>query len=278
MGHPAGDLPGTIRLCVRFVSFAMILILLLSIILLAACGHPKQAHVDVPPPPPPNAAATTSESEPEADLPPANDNHAAAKSEEAAELAEPTVRPGTRPIATETGLASWYGPPYHNRLGANGEVYNMNAMTAAHRTFPLGSIVRVTNVKTGSTALVRITDRGPFIPGRILDLSLAAARKLDVWQPGVAQVKVELMQAAAPLSSGGKWAVQIGGFTHEHAANKLADHLTHRYHSANVLRFKSPAGDWWIRVRVLDDDHDRAEKLVAETRTSEGAVFLVRLD
>jgi len=153
----------------------------------------------------------------------------------------------------------------------------MHAMTAAHRTFPLGSIVRVTNVKTGSSALVRITDRGPFIPGRIVDLSLAAAHKLDVVQPGVAQVKVELMQSSAP-DSPGKWAVQIGGFPDEQSATKLADHLTRRYHTAKVLRFASPAGDWWIRVRVLDDDHERAQKLSDETKTPEGAVFLVRLD
>ncbi len=89
----------------------------------------------------------------------------------------------------------------------------MHAMTAAHRTYPLGSIVRVTNVKTGSTALVRITDRGPFIPGRVLDLSLAAAQKLDVWKPGVAEVKVELMQSAS--TAAGKWAVQIGGLHDE---------------------------------------------------------------
>jgi len=154
----------------------------------------------------------------------------------------------------------------------------MHAMTAAHRTFPLGSIVRVTNVKTGSTALVRITDRGPFIPGRIVDLSLAAARKVDVWQPGIAEVKVELMESGARAASPGKWAVQIGGMPDEKAATKLADQLTRRYQTAKVLRFKSPAGDWWIRVRVLDDDHDRARKLAAETQTSEGAVFLVRLD
>ncbi len=154
----------------------------------------------------------------------------------------------------------------------------MHAMTAAHRTFPLGSIVRVTNVKNGSTALVRITDRGPFIPGRIVDLSLAAARKIDLVQAGVGQVKVELMESSAPSGSPGKWAVQIGGMPDEKVASKLADHLTRRYHTANVLRFKSPAGDWWIRVRVLDDDHERAQKLAAETETSEGAVFLVRLD
>jgi rare lipoprotein A len=154
----------------------------------------------------------------------------------------------------------------------------MHAMTAAHRTFPLGSIVRVTNVKTSSTALVRITDRGPFIPGRIVDLSLAAARKVDLVKAGVAEVKIELMQSGASPGSLGKWAVQIGGMPNEKVATKLADHLTRRYQTAKVLRFKSPAGDWWIRVRVLDDDHERAQKLAAETETSEGSVFLVRLD
>lgn len=257
------------------VSIVMILILLLSILLLASCGHPKQARVNVPPPPPPS---TPAESQPAAPVPPAKGNAIPAAPEESADLAEPTIPADARPMITETGLASWYGPPYHNRRGSNGEVYNMHAMTAAHRTFPLGSIVRVTNVKTGATGLVRITDRGPFIPGRVLDLSLAAARKLDVWQSGVAAVKVELMQASAPVNSGGKWAVQIGGFPDEDAATKLADHLTRRYHTAKVLRFASPAGDWWIRVRVLDDDHDRAQKLADETATPEGAVFLVRLD
>jgi len=240
--------------------------LLMVIAFTASCGHPKQAHVNVPPPPPPAETAPTPT------VP--SENHAAKSEEEA----EPTIPAGAAPIATETGLASWYGPPYHNRRGSNGEVYNMHAMTAAHRTFPLGSIVRVTNLKTGHTALVRITDRGPFIPRRILDLSLAAAHKLDVYQPGVAEVRVELMESPAPADSGGKWAVQIGGFPDQHIATELADHLTRRYRTAKVLCFASPAGDWWIRIRVLDDDRTRAQQLAAETETSEGAVFVVRLD
>jgi rare lipoprotein A len=154
----------------------------------------------------------------------------------------------------------------------------MHAMTAAHRTFPLGSIVRVTNVKTGHTALVRITDRGPFIPGRIVDLSLAAARKIDVWAPGVAPVKVELMVSSAQPGTPGKWAVQIGGFKDERAATKLAGHLSRRYRTAKVQSFQSPAGDWWILVRVLADDRTRAQQLTDETETPQGAVFLVRLD
>jgi rare lipoprotein A len=265
------------------------LILLLTILLFAAgCGHPKQARVNVPPPP-----ATTTEAssaEPPASSHPAgtaknvhppvtkSDEGEGTAEETSAELAEPTIPAGVTPLATETGRASWYGPPYHNRRGSNGEVYNMHAMTAAHRTLPLGTIVRVTNLKTGHTALVRITDRGPFIPGRVLDLSLAAARKVDIYQPGVAEVKVEVMQAPTPLETGGKWAVQIGGLPDEDEARKLSDHLKRRYRTAKVLCFNSPAGDWWIRVRVLDDDRQRAKELAAETETPEGAVFLVRLD
>ncbi len=261
------------QLRTAFVFHARTLILLLMW-LLASCGHPKRARVDIPPPP-----AATGEPCSSAPCPGvAGKNGRQPGAEESADLAEPAIPAGATALLTETGRASWYGPPYHNRRGSNGEVYNMHAMTAAHRTLPLGSIVRVTNVSTGHTALVRITDRGPFIPGRILDLSLAAARKLDVYLPGVAEVKVEVMQTPVPLDTGGKWAVQIGGFPEEGAADKVADHLMRRYHTAKVQRFASPAGDWWVRVRVLDDDRQRAQNLAAETHTPEGAVFVVRLD
>jgi len=154
----------------------------------------------------------------------------------------------------------------------------MNAMTAAHLTLPLGSIVRVTNLKTDHSALVRITDRGPFVEGRIVDLSLAAAKALDVYLPGTAKVRLEVMQAPAPLDTGGRWAVQIGSFAQKKAAAELADHLQKRYQTVQVLKFESPAGGWWVRARVADDDRQRASSLARETATAEGAVFLVRLD
>jgi rare lipoprotein A len=251
--------------------------LVLLIILCSGCGHHKQAQVNVPPPPPASESASSANPAAHPEGATAKDR-LPAKGGREADLLEPTIPANTKPIETETGLASWYGPPYHNRKGSNGEVYNMHAMTAAHRTLPLGSVVRVTNLKTGHSALVRITDRGPFIPGRILDLSLAAARKLDVYGPGTAEVRVDVMETPADLETGGKWAVQIGGFPHEHDARKLADHLMRRYTTAKVLCFPSPAGEWWVRVRVLDDDRQRAQQLTAETRTPEGAVFLVRLD
>ncbi len=189
-----------------------------------------------------------------------------------------SIPANARPIYVETGVASWYGPPYHNRVSSSGEVFDMNQPTAAHRTLPLNSIVRVTNLKTQNSVLVRITDRGPFVPDRIIDLSVAAAKAVDVWRSGLAQVRLEVLQAPAPIATGGRWCVQIGGFKSKKAARKLQDKLTRRYRTAKVLAFASPVGAWWVRVRVPDDDKRRAEEIVDQTRTSEGSIFLVRLD
>lgn len=241
--------------------------MLLSLPLLAGCGHHKQARHHVPPPPDADPAPTVA-SLPPVNKPPAPENR----------HAEPSIPPGARAIWVEEGLASWYGPPYHNRRGSNGEIYDMNGMTAAHRTLPLGSVVRVTNVKTGHTALLRITDRGPFVPGRVIDLSLAAAKQVDVWLPGTAKVRIEVMQAPSSLVVGGRWAVQMGAFKHEGSADQLVDHLARRYQTAKVTSFPSPIGDWWVRVRVDHDDKHKAEEVARDTHTPEGSIFLVRLD
>ena len=222
--------------------------LLAGVTLLAGCGGGnKHARTRVPAPPPTSAETFNI---------PAN----------------------AKPLFVETGLASWYGPPYHNRPAANGEIYDMNAPTAAHRTLPLGSIVRVTNLSTGQRTLVRINDRGPFIEGRIIDLSLAAASEIGVRRAGIAKVRVEVMRAPAPLDSGGRWAVQIGAIKDEGTAAQLKDKLSRRYRSAKVLSFPSPTGDWWVRVRVLQDDRKRAQEVARDTHTPQGDVFLVRLD
>jgi rare lipoprotein A len=175
-------------------------------------------------------------------------------------------------------MASWYGPPYHNHRASNGEIFDMNAMTAASLTLPLGTIVRVTNIKSGESTLVRINDRGPFVEGRILDLSMAAAKKIGVWRAGVAPIKLEVLKAPSPLDIGGRWCVQIGSLEAEDSAAKLQEHLQRRYRTAQVIKFLSPVGVWWVRVRVAQDDRTRAEQLARETQTDEGSVFLVRLD
>ena len=97
--------------------------------------------------------------------------------------------------STETGVASWYGHPYHGRRAANGEIYDMEQMTAAHRTLPFGTWVRVKNLNNDKTVDVRITDRGPFIGGRIIDLSHTAAVSIDMIGPGTAKVKITVIVA-----------------------------------------------------------------------------------
>lgn len=261
---------------IRVRDSAFVWWILLALSLLSGCSHHKQATANVPPPP--EVAPEAPSNNAPAESTPSGESAEMKNKPSHSDLAEPVIPANARPLETEIGRASWYGPPYDKRRGSNGEIYNMHAMTAAHRTLPLGSVIRVTNLNTGQHALVRITDRGPFITGRILDLSLAAAKKLDVYLPGTAEVKLEVMETPVPLNVGGKWAVQIGGFPREKAAEKLADHLRRRYHTAKVQSFPSPAGDWWVRVRVLDDNRERAQKLAAETHSPDGAVFVVRLD
>jgi len=94
---------------------------------------------------------------------------------------------------TQTGIASWYGPNFHGKKTSNGETYNMNAMTAAHKTYPMNTMVKVTNRDTGASAVVRINDRGPFVSGRIIDLSKTAAKKVGVYAKGTARVKIEVL-------------------------------------------------------------------------------------
>ena len=229
--------------------------------LLSACGgHKTASNKHLPPPPtiaptpPPATTATATKPAP-----------------------EPAISPKTKAIYVETGLASWYGPPYHNHKGANGEIYNQNALTAAHRTIPLNSAVRVTNETTKHSVIVRITDRGPFIEDRIIDLSLAAAKAVDVWQPGTAMVKVEVLSAPAPIEEGGRWCVQIGAFQSEHEARKLKEKLQDRYATANVIQFTGPTGEW-VRIRPQGDDKRKAQEVASKTHVKEGGVFLVRLD
>lgn len=153
----------------------------------------------------------------------------------------------------------------------------MNGMTAAHRTLPLNSVARVTNLKTGRSEVLRITDRGPFVNNRVIDLSKLAAQKLDVYGPGTAKVKIEVLQSPVPIDQGGRWCVQIGAFKNSDDATALKDKLSRRYQTAKILQFTSPIGEDWLRVRVRDDDKQRAQALIQETNI-DTAMFLVRLD
>lgn len=121
-----------------------------------------------------------------------------------------TYRPQENYNYKEVGIASWYGPDFHKGLTANGETYNMHVMSAAHRTLPLPSVVKVTNLENGKTVVVRVNDRGPFVNNRIIDLSKSAADKLGFLDSGTAKVKVEIMADESKalkkkiLAAGGK--------------------------------------------------------------------------
>lgn len=226
-----------------------------ALILLAGCGEKKRVATRVPPPPPPITSDT-----------------AATRS-----TPNPDVYDRKTPLFVETGMASWYGPPYHNRKAATGEIYDMHQFTAAHKTLPLNSIVRVTNVANGKSVVVRINDRGPFIGTRIIDLSYAAAHEIETWRAGVAKVRVEVLETPKPLDQGGRWCVQIGAFTDAEEATRLKERLARKYRTANVIQFNGPTGAW-VRFRALNDDKSRAVAVANDTKVEEGGVFLVRLD
>jgi rare lipoprotein A len=239
------------------------------------CGGKKQTARDVPPAPTlPERAEPTSTFKTKTrtySMAPANDLGSIAS------VQGIHVDPNAKVIWSEVGYASWYGPNYNNKKGANGEIYNQNAMTAAHNTLPLNSIVRVINLKSNQSTVVRITDRGPFVGDRIIDLSAAAAKAVNVYLPGTAQVRLDVLEAPHPIETGGRWCVQIGAFATQSGAIDLKEQLQNRYPGAQVLQFKGPTG-YWVRIRVVQDDKEKTREVYQNTQVDEGGVFMVRLD
>lgn len=237
---------------------------LASLVLLGGCRH--HTTIASAPPPPPVRARTP--------------NRTPARQAEP----RPTPTPGFfddthgKPVFTETGLASWYGPKYNHHAAADGSIYDQNAPTAAHRTLPLGSTVRVTNLATGQQTLVRITDRGPFAPGRVVDLSLQAAKEAGIYRAGVAEVRVEAFRHAGadPL---GRWCVQTGPFATEAEALDLKDALRERYSGAKVAEFQGPTG-FWVRIDPAEGDRSKAVKMQdwIGRPDPKAAPYLVRID
>lgn len=182
-----------------------------------------------------------------------------------------------KPILTQTGLATWYTAPYKGRRSANGQVFDDEAMTAAHRTLPMGTLIVATNLETGQSAAMRITDRGPFVEGRILDMTMAAAKATGVYRAGLAQVRIDVYATPKSINSGGRWCVQIGAFHSEREANRLKSELLRTYADANVIEF---AGEdsYWVRIRPEGDNRRMAEYIASHVRPSEGEAYLTRLD
>jgi rare lipoprotein A len=226
------------------------------------CGGKKNSARNVPPAP---------------ELPPAAVQAPAEHAPPLASVPGIHVDPNSPVLWSEVGYASWYGPNYNKKKAANGEIYDQDEMTAAHNTLPLNSIVRVVNLKNNQSTVVRITDRGPFVGDRIIDLSVAAAKAVNVYLPGTARVRLDVLETPHPIETGGRWCVQIGALQSQSDAIELKNRLLQRYSGAQVLQFKGPTG-YWVRIRVPQDDKEKTRQVFQQTEVPEGGVFMVRLD
>lgn len=178
----------------------------------------------------------------------------------------------------EEGTASWYGIPFHGRRAADGEIFDMNSLVAAHRTLPFGSILRVTNLNNGRNVQVRVIDRGPFVGERILDLARAAAVALDMIGTGTAPVRIELL--SGPNPEVGDFTVQVGAFADRSNAERLRDRLAVRYQPIFIQDYDGSTGHFY-RVRVgRVTSPEAAQQLAGQLRDSDGfqQTFVMRLD
>jgi len=169
---------------------------------------------------------------------------------------------------TERGMASWYGKDFHGRKTANGEIYDMYKLTAAHKTLPLGVYARVTNLENGKEIKVKVNDRGPFIRGRFLDLSYGAAKELGMVEAGVGRVELEIIgnvpyqtvkgkASAGRVSSTGLFTIQVGAFVERENAAKLKSLLESRYKDVYIVSYETNLQKFYrVRVGAFENEKD----------------------
>jgi len=212
-----------------------------------------------------------------------------------AQVAMPSIPPTPPPAvsaavpATDNelqGLASYYAEPYHGRRTANGEVFDSyREMTAAHRTLPFNTLVRVTNANNGQSVDVRINDRGPFVDGRVIDLSLIAAQRIDMVRAGVVPVKLQILKAgdgarlAADSNRVGQplYAVQVGAFENLRNAEDLKRRLERKYSGVSVQTFSGQTTIYRVRIG-RESDLSSAQKLAVELQKEDLQPFVVRVN
>lgn len=179
----------------------------------------------------------------------------------------------------EIGVASWYGHPYHGRPAADGEVYDMEQMTAAHRTLPFNTWVRVFDLDTNKDIDLRITDRGPFVDGRIIDISHAAARALEMIGPGTARVRIEVIRLPEVIGPA-MFAVQVGAFRDRRNAERVREEMEARYAPARLVMRAGNPNVWRVLVGS-EPTPDAANKLAGRIRKESHEktdAFVVRVD
>lgn len=240
----------------------------------SGCHH-KQAVVL-----PPGAGAPTIPQQSAANVPPGRPgaNPSAGTAPGLPSEGEP-LQPEGKPTWSEVGIASWYGPGFEGHKVADGTIFDPKAFTAAHRELPLGTIIRVTNLTNNEQVLLRINDHGPFMEGRILDLTPTAAKAIDMYRAGIARVRLEAWPPPAGSDPAGKWCVQIGAFSHESDAVRLKNQLLRRYSTANVIEFAGATGHW-VRIKPKDQDRATAEQMMEHIHVPDDGAqpYLVRLN
>lgn len=231
--------------------------LLLAAVMFSGCAHKKKQGKLIPGPPSAPARPASS-------------------SAPSAPRNEPTIMP--KPGYEETGLASWYGHPYHGRPAANGEIYDMEKLVAAHRTLPFDTWVRVYDLDNDKSVEVRIIDRGPFVDGRIIDLSHAAAKTIEMLGPGTARVRMEVIKVpdGAPVPV---YVVQVGAFQDRAVAERIRVQMAEKYGRARVMERKENPGVWRVMVgHEISLDAANVLRQRIRRETGEKKAFAVRLD
>lgn len=170
------------------------------------------------------------------------------------------------------GVASWYGGEFHGRATSSGEIYDMYQLTCAHNTLPLGTTVMVTNLENGRSLELKVNDRGPFVKERIIDVSYAASQMLGIWSKGTAPVKVEVLNLAIePVL---RYTLQVGSFTDEMNAQKLAEQLRRNFENVHVSTVETPTQKYH-RVRIGQFDTKEAALIIAEKLSQLGLKVLL---
>jgi rare lipoprotein A len=141
----------------------------------------------------------------------------------------------------------------------------------------MGSLIVVTNLRTRQASSMRISDRGPFVPNKIIDLTIASAKSIGIYRSGTDRVRVDVYQTPKPMDVGGRWCVQIGPFLSEGKAIKFKEKLLSDYAGAKVIEFAGERS-YWVRIRPQGDDREQAEEMARRLQPEEGVAYLTRLD
>jgi rare lipoprotein A len=179
---------------------------------------------------------------------------------------------------SHTGIASWYGPGFHGKVTANGEIYNQSDLTAAHQTLPLGTRVMVTNLENGSSTQVTINDRGPFAKGRIIDLSFAAAESINMIGPGTALVRVDVIDSPTRIQTirpSLDYTLQMGSFAQLENARQLRDRLAQNFADVTITPLQSKESTYYRVQLGTFSDRASAEEQARQVTQSGYSVIIM---